>query len=55
MRTVGSELFLLTGSQQFGLLSGVTQSLADRTAFVELLPFSIHEFRWNHGLPPQQS
>lgn len=36
-------LFLLTGSQQFGLLSGVTQSLAGRTAFVELLPFSIHE------------
>lgn len=36
-------LFLLTGSQQFGLLSRVTQSLAGRTAFVELLPFSIHE------------
>ncbi|MBZ0168761.1 ATPase AAA [Candidatus Methylomirabilis lanthanidiphila] len=36
-------LFLLTGSQQFGLMSGVTQSLAGRTAFVELLPFSIHE------------
>jgi len=36
-------LFLLTGSQQFGLLSGLTQSLAGRTAFVELLPFSIPE------------
>ena len=36
-------LFLLIGSQQFGLLSRVTQSLAGRTAFVELLPFSIHE------------
>lgn len=36
-------LFLLTGSQQCGLLSGVTQSLAGRTAFVELLPFSIQE------------
>lgn len=36
-------LFVLTGSQQFGLLSGVTQSLAGRTAFVELLPFSLHE------------
>lgn len=36
-------LFLLTGSQQFGLMSGVTQSLAGRTAFVELLPFSIQE------------
>ena len=36
-------LFLLTGSQQFGLLSGVTQSLAGRTALVELLPFSMLE------------
>jgi len=36
-------LFILTGSQQFGLLSGVTQSLAGRTAFVELLPFSLGE------------
>lgn len=38
-------LFLLTGSQQFGLMSGVTQSLAGRTAFIELLPFSIHELK----------
>ncbi len=36
-------LFLLTGSQQFGLMSGITQSLAGRTAFVELLPFSVPE------------
>ena len=36
-------LFLHTGSQGFGLLSDVTQSLAGRTAFVELLPFSLHE------------
>jgi hypothetical protein len=36
-------LFLLTGSQQFGLMSGITQSLAGRTAFIELLPFSIPE------------
>ena len=36
-------LFLLTGSQQFGLMSGVTQSLAGRTAFIELLPFAMHE------------
>ena len=36
-------LFLLTGSQQFGLMSGVMQSLAGRTAFIELLPFSIQE------------
>jgi hypothetical protein len=36
-------LFLLTGSRQFGLLSGVTQSSAGRTTFVDLLPFSIPE------------
>jgi predicted AAA+ superfamily ATPase len=36
-------LFLLTGSQQLGLRSGVSQSLAGRTGFVELLPFSIQE------------
>ncbi len=38
-------LFLLTGSQQSGLISGITQSLAGRTAFVELLPFSISELQ----------
>ncbi|MEI6208864.1 MAG: ATP-binding protein [Desulfuromonadales bacterium] len=36
-------LYILTGSQQFGLMSGITQSLAGRTAFVELLPFSLAE------------
>ncbi len=36
-------LFLLTGSQNFGLMSGITQSLAGRTAFIELLPFSVSE------------
>lgn len=36
-------LFILTGSQQFGLMTGITQSLAGRTGFVELLPFSISE------------
>ncbi len=35
--------FLLTGSQHFGLLSDITQSLAGRTAFVNLLPFSLNE------------
>ncbi len=35
--------FILTGSQQFGLLAGITQSLAGRTAFIELLPFSLRE------------
>lgn len=35
--------YILTGSQQFGLLSGISQSLAGRSAFVELLPFSLPE------------
>lgn len=35
--------FLLTGSQQFGLMSGISQSLAGRSAFVELLPLSHSE------------
>jgi predicted AAA+ superfamily ATPase len=45
-------LFILTGSQQFGLLSGITQSLAGRTAFVELLPFSLHELAQAGKQPP---
>jgi len=44
-------LFLLTGSQQFGLMSKVTQSLAGRSAFVELLPFSVGELRKAGVLP----
>lgn len=36
-------LFILTGSQQFGLLAGITQSLAGRVATVSLLPFSYGE------------
>ncbi len=36
-------LFLLTGSQQFGLMSGISQSLAGRSAFVELLPLTYDE------------
>jgi predicted AAA+ superfamily ATPase len=44
-------LFILTGSQQFGLLSGISQSLAGRTAFVELLPFSFSELARADRLP----
>jgi predicted AAA+ superfamily ATPase len=44
-------LFLLTGSQQFGLMSGITQSLAGRTAFVELLPFSVQELENVNKVP----
>lgn len=44
-------LYILTGSQQFGLLSGITQSLAGRTAFMELLPFSLSELKKAELLP----
>ena len=37
--------FVLTGSHNLSLLSNVTQSLAGRTALVELLPLSIAELR----------
>lgn len=36
-------MFVLTGSQQFGLLSGISQSLAGRVGMVQLLPLSIGE------------
>jgi predicted AAA+ superfamily ATPase len=35
--------FILTGSHQFDLISSITQSLAGRTALVNLLPFSMSE------------
>jgi predicted AAA+ superfamily ATPase len=38
-------LFILTGSQHFGLLSGISQSLAGRVGLLELLPFSIAELQ----------
>jgi predicted AAA+ superfamily ATPase len=44
-------LYILTGSQQFGLISGVTQSLAGRSAFLELLPFTVTELTDAGKLP----
>lgn len=35
--------FILTGSQQFGLLSRISQSLAGRVAMIQLLPFAFDE------------
>jgi len=35
--------FILTGSQQFGLMARITQTLAGRIALVPLLPFSLGE------------
>lgn len=37
--------FVLTGSEQFGLTSTVSQSLAGRTALLRLLPFTLAECR----------
>ncbi|MCX5826732.1 MAG: ATP-binding protein [Deltaproteobacteria bacterium] len=44
-------LYILTGSQQFGLMSGITQSLAGRAAFLELLPFAVPELASAGWLP----
>lgn len=41
--------FVLTGSQQFGLMSGINQSLAGRVGLVELLPFSVAELGGDIG------
>jgi predicted AAA+ superfamily ATPase len=37
--------FILTGSQQFGLVEAITQSLAGRVALLHLLPFSLPELQ----------
>lgn len=37
--------FILTGSQHFGMLAGVAQSLAGRTAICHLLPLTLNELR----------
>ena len=44
--------WILTGSQQFGLLSGITQSLAGRVGMLQLLPFSLGELRDAGRMPP---
>lgn len=40
-----NSLFVLTGSEQFGLSTTITQSLAGRTALLRLLPLSLGERR----------
>lgn len=47
-----SGLFVLTGSQQFGLMAGVTQSLAGRVGLLTLLPFSLGELADARRAPP---
>ncbi len=44
-------MFVLTGSQQFGLLSGIGQSLAGRVGMVHLLPFAMSELEGAGRLP----
>lgn len=54
-------MFILTGSNQFDLMSSVNQSLAGRTALCKLLPFSLSEIKHNgdidtllyHGFYPR--
>ncbi|MCF6176092.1 MAG: ATP-binding protein [Victivallaceae bacterium] len=41
--------YILTGSQQFELLSSITQSLAGRTAVIKLLPFCYNEIYKNQN------
>lgn len=43
--------YVLTGSQQFGLLSGISQSLAGRVGLVQLLPFAMDELDAAGRLP----
>jgi predicted AAA+ superfamily ATPase len=47
--------FVLTGSEQFGLRAGISQSLAGRVAHVELLPLSLVEIAqtadWQRASP----
>jgi len=43
--------FILTGSQNFGLMASVAQSLAGRAGIVQLLPFSLNELAAADRLP----
>ncbi|MDO8262611.1 MAG: ATP-binding protein [Gallionella sp.] len=43
--------FIITGSQQFGLMSNIAQSLAGRVGLLQLLPFSLAELKEGGMLP----
>ncbi len=45
--------FVLTGSQQFGLVAKITQSLAGRVGFIQLLPFTLGELKAANLAPTQ--
>ena len=44
--------YVITGSQQFNLMAGITESLAGRAAFLSLLPFSAAELN-SSGFCPE--
>jgi predicted AAA+ superfamily ATPase len=44
-------LFVLTGSQQFGLTAKISQSLAGRVGFIQLLPFTYGELNVGNLIP----
>lgn len=44
-------MFILTGSQQFGLAAKLTQSLAGRVGIIQLLPFRLTELQQHHSAP----
>jgi len=49
---IGKEgVYILTGSFNFGLMEGISQSLAGRVAILELLPFSFSELEQAGRLP----
>jgi uncharacterized protein len=43
--------FIITGSQQFGLIAAISQSLAGRVGFVELLPLCLSEIKQAKPMP----
>ncbi len=52
---LGMGRFVLTGSQQFHLMNKVTQTLAGRTALVNLYPFSLDELLERTPFDPWQA
>lgn len=50
-KTKSTGLFILTGSQQFQMMKGVTQSLAGRATIIKMLPLSSNEIRGTKEKP----
>jgi predicted AAA+ superfamily ATPase len=46
--------FILTGSNQYGMMSGLSQSLAGRTAIFQLLPLSYEEIHGKVRIEPEE-